>query len=151
MSITMYIIVCIYTFSLRKVTQISALRTLLSASVLGVMRRSRFTGTRSSIEPRQLSCVTIYLCMYLSHSRTSYCCCFLYELPSLEASSYLFDFLLKYSLRNPQSLCLTRSYLETLVINILTWSRLSSMRIPESHGNPSFMENKAIKLQAIRV
>ena len=83
------------------------------------MRRSRFTSTRRSIEPRQLllcdclikSSCSLFLSIHLSHSITSYCC-FLYGLPLLEASSYLFDFLLKYSLRNPQSLCLTRSYLE---------------------------------------
>ena len=83
------------------------------------MRRSRFTSTRRSIEPRQLllcdclikSSCSLFLSIHLSHSITSYCC-FLYQLPLLEAASYLFDFLLKYSLRNPQSLCLTRSYLE---------------------------------------
>ena len=86
---------------------------------IDLLRRSRFTSTRRSIEPRQLllcdclikSSCSLFLSIHLSHSITSYCC-FLYGLPLLEASSYLFDFLLKYSLRNPQSLCLTRSYLE---------------------------------------
>ena len=72
------------------------------------VRRSRFTSTRRSIEPRQLllcdclikSSCSLFLSIHLSHSITSYCC-FLYGLPLLEASSYLFDFLLKYSLRNP--------------------------------------------------
>ena len=109
------------------------------------MRRSRFTSTRRSIEPRQLllcdclikSSCSLFLSIHLSHSITSYCC-FLYGLPLLEASSYLFDFLLKYSLRNPQSLCLTRSYLEhqwtlqsTEVVCRLCGSR-SLMVIPSS-------------------
>ena len=117
------------------------------------MRRSRFTSTRRSIEPRQLllcdclikSSCSLFLSIHLSHSITSYCC-FLYGLPLLEASSYLFDFLLKYSLRNPQSLCLTRSYLEhqwtlqsTEVVCRLCGSR-SLMVIPQ-------VEKKPIKLE----